>query len=81
VIRECIEYVAQLRMWIGFPPQQRPRIQRRRAGQGHRTAGAAPHGELLLVPDGDHLLGNAQGDWLPQTADRLTSRLGTTLPA
>ncbi|NUP34633.1 MAG: prolyl oligopeptidase family serine peptidase, partial [Streptomycetaceae bacterium] len=45
------------------------------------TADAAPHGELLLVPHGDHLLGNAQGDWLPQTADWLTSRLGTTRPA
>lgn len=45
------------------------------------TADAAPHGELLLVPHGDHLLGNAQGDWLPQTADWLTSRLDTTRPA
>lgn len=45
------------------------------------AADVAPHGELLLVPHGDHLLGNAQGDWLPHTADWLASRLGTTRPA
>ncbi|MCX4775716.1 alpha/beta hydrolase family protein [Streptomyces sp. NBC_01264] len=35
----------------------------------------APNGEYLLVPEGDHLLGNAQPDWLPATTDWLTRAL------
>ncbi|MEV0533365.1 alpha/beta fold hydrolase [Kitasatospora sp. NPDC050463] len=35
----------------------------------------APRAELLLVPHGNHLLGNALADWLPATADWLTARL------
>ncbi|MGV9265507.1 alpha/beta hydrolase family protein [Kitasatospora sp. NPDC003701] len=34
-----------------------------------------PGAELLLVPHGNHLLGNALADWLPATADWLTARL------
>ncbi|WP_395294950.1 alpha/beta hydrolase family protein [Kitasatospora hibisci] len=40
-------------------------------------ADRAPHAELLLVPHGNHLLGNALADWLPAAADWLTARLGT----
>lgn len=43
---------------------------------GAPLAAAAPRGEYLLVPHGDHLLGNAQADWLPYTADWLSARLG-----
>ncbi|MEV4755093.1 alpha/beta fold hydrolase [Micromonospora sp. NPDC049559] len=39
---------------------------------GERLARLAPHGEYLLVPHGDHLLGNARPDWLPATADWLS---------
>ncbi|MDH6703850.1 alpha-beta hydrolase superfamily lysophospholipase [Kitasatospora sp. MAA19] len=35
----------------------------------------APDAELLLVPHGNHLLGTALPDWLPATADWLTTRL------
>ncbi|AUY50518.1 alpha/beta fold hydrolase [Streptomyces sp. CB01881] len=35
----------------------------------------APRAELLLVPHGNHLLGNALPDWLPATADWLTTHL------
>ncbi|MFF1904246.1 alpha/beta hydrolase family protein [Kitasatospora sp. NPDC058218] len=46
---------------------------------GVTNAGAlarrAPRAELLLVPHGNHLLGNALADWLPATADWLTARL------
>jgi hypothetical protein len=36
----------------------------------------------VLVPHGDHLLGNARPDWLPATADRLVGALtGTASPA
>ncbi|MFI6849057.1 alpha/beta hydrolase family protein [Kitasatospora sp. NPDC050467] len=35
----------------------------------------APRAELLLVPHGNHLLGNALTDWLPPTADWLTTHL------
>ncbi|MFJ9951389.1 alpha/beta hydrolase family protein [Kitasatospora sp. NPDC091207] len=35
----------------------------------------APRAELLRVPHGNHLLGNALADWLPATADWLTARL------
>lgn len=38
-------------------------------------AQAAPQGRHLLVPHGDHLLGNARADWLPATADWLVDRL------
>jgi len=41
-----------------------------------RLAADAPRGELLLVPHGDHLLGNARADWLPSTADWLVGALG-----
>ncbi|MFD9594746.1 alpha/beta hydrolase family protein [Kitasatospora sp. NPDC059973] len=46
---------------------------------GVTNAGAlahrAPRGELLHVPHGNHLLGNALADWLPATADWLTTEL------
>ncbi|MFJ8474002.1 alpha/beta hydrolase family protein [Kitasatospora sp. NPDC094011] len=35
----------------------------------------APNADLLLVPHGNHLLGTALPDWLPTTADWLTTRL------
>ncbi|MFD7734893.1 alpha/beta hydrolase family protein [Kitasatospora phosalacinea] len=34
-----------------------------------------PHAELLHVPHGNHLLGNALSDWLPDTADWLADVL------
>ncbi|MFD8481134.1 alpha/beta hydrolase family protein [Kitasatospora sp. NPDC059673] len=34
-----------------------------------------PHAEVLHVPHGNHLLGNAQADWLPDTADWLADAL------
>ncbi|MFK0191361.1 alpha/beta hydrolase family protein [Kitasatospora sp. NPDC090308] len=34
-----------------------------------------PHAELLHVPHGNHLLGNALPDWLPDTADWLADAL------
>ncbi|MGW4805089.1 alpha/beta hydrolase family protein [Kitasatospora sp. NPDC004272] len=34
-----------------------------------------PHAELLHVPHGNHLLGNALPDWLPDTADWLADTL------
>jgi alpha-beta hydrolase superfamily lysophospholipase len=40
--------------------------------QAQQTAENAPAGELLLVPEGDHLLGNVRWQWLPRTADWLT---------
>jgi pimeloyl-ACP methyl ester carboxylesterase len=43
---------------------------------GELLARRAPGGEYLLVPHGDHLLGNARADWLPSTADWLVERLG-----
>ncbi|WP_354637904.1 alpha/beta hydrolase family protein [Kitasatospora camelliae] len=42
---------------------------------GEPLARAARLGEYLLVPHGDHLLGNARTDWLPATADWLAARL------
>ncbi|QKW22897.1 alpha/beta hydrolase [Kitasatospora sp. NA04385] len=39
-----------------------------------------PHAELLHVPHGNHLLGNALPDWLPDTADWLADTLATTGP-
>ncbi|MFI7275665.1 alpha/beta fold hydrolase [Streptomyces sp. NPDC049879] len=49
------------------------------AENGEPLARLAPRGEYLLVPHGDHLLGNARSDWLPVLADRLTALLtGTT---
>ncbi|MEV6211505.1 alpha/beta fold hydrolase [Kitasatospora sp. NPDC051914] len=42
---------------------------------GEPLARSAPRGEYLLVPHGDHLLGNARPDWLPGTADWLADRL------
>lgn len=42
---------------------------------GEPLASHAPHGEYLLVPDGDHLVGNARWQWLPQAADFLTEHL------
>ncbi|ROO88404.1 serine aminopeptidase S33 family [Actinocorallia herbida] len=42
---------------------------------GAVLAGAAPRGEYLCVPHGDHLLGNARPDWLPQLADWITRAL------
>lgn len=42
---------------------------------GRQLATHAPHGEYLLVPGGDHLVGNARWKWLPQAADFLTEHL------
>jgi hypothetical protein len=42
---------------------------------GERLAREAPRGEYLLVPEGDHLLGNARWAWLPDTADWLAHQL------
>ncbi|MFJ8440743.1 alpha/beta hydrolase family protein [Kitasatospora griseola] len=36
-----------------------------------------PHAEVLHVPYGNHLLGNALADWLPDTADWLAETLRT----
>ncbi|MCX5128612.1 S9 family peptidase [Streptomyces sp. NBC_00347] len=43
---------------------------------GAELARQAPNGDHLLIPQGDHLLGNAQPDWLPTTTDWLTTTLG-----
>ncbi|MFI6522020.1 alpha/beta hydrolase family protein [Spirillospora sp. NPDC050679] len=42
---------------------------------GAPLAAAAPHGEYLAVPGGDHLVGNARAAWLPAAADRLAREL------
>ncbi|MCX5195522.1 alpha/beta fold hydrolase [Streptomyces sp. NBC_00249] len=42
---------------------------------GEPLARLAPRGEYLLVPHGDHLLGNARPDWLAATADWLAGAL------
>ncbi|MFI9808628.1 alpha/beta hydrolase family protein [Streptomyces sp. NPDC052301] len=42
---------------------------------GEPLAREAPRGEYLLVPHGDHLLGNARADWLPSTCDWLVGAL------
>ncbi|MFI0237957.1 alpha/beta hydrolase family protein [Streptomyces sp. NPDC016845] len=43
---------------------------------GEPLAALAPHGTHLSVPHGDHLLGNARADWLPQVADHLLAAMG-----
>ncbi|MBF9071955.1 alpha/beta hydrolase family protein [Streptacidiphilus fuscans] len=43
---------------------------------GARWPTAVARAEYLLVPDGDHLLGNARAQWLPRTADWLATQLG-----
>ena len=45
------------------------------ATNGAVLADAAPRAEYLLVPGGDHLVGNARWAWLPGTADWLASHL------
>ncbi|RAG81920.1 alpha/beta hydrolase [Streptacidiphilus pinicola] len=50
------------------------------ATNGAPLAQAAPHARYLLVPHGDHLLGNARPDWLPATTDWLATQLGADLP-
>ncbi|MEU1355874.1 alpha/beta fold hydrolase [Streptomyces cinnamoneus] len=42
---------------------------------GGPLARLAPHGTYLSVPHGDHLLGNAQPDWLPRLSDHITRTL------
>jgi pimeloyl-ACP methyl ester carboxylesterase len=42
---------------------------------GEPLARLAPRGEYLLVPYGDHLLGNARTDWLPTVADWMSGAL------
>ncbi|MER7508000.1 alpha/beta fold hydrolase [Streptomyces lavendulae] len=42
---------------------------------GAALAAAAPRGEYLLVPHGEHLLGNAHPHWLARTADWLAAAL------
>ncbi|MFF9274555.1 alpha/beta hydrolase [Streptomyces griseosporeus] len=42
---------------------------------GAPLARLAPHGTYLRVPHGDHLLGNARPDWLPQLADHMAGTL------
>ncbi|WP_063830701.1 alpha/beta hydrolase family protein [Kitasatospora phosalacinea] len=39
-----------------------------------------PHAEPLRVPHGNHLLGNALPDWLPDTADWLADALAAAAP-
>ncbi|MQY10759.1 2,6-dihydropseudooxynicotine hydrolase [Streptomyces sp. RB5] len=45
---------------------------------GEPLARLAPHGSYLSVPHGDHLLGNARPDWLPQLCDHLANTLAGT---
>ncbi|MCF2532465.1 alpha/beta hydrolase [Yinghuangia soli] len=45
---------------------------------GESLARLAPRGTYLAVAHGDHLLGNARPDWLPQLADHLTHSLTGT---
>ncbi|MGK5629461.1 alpha/beta hydrolase family protein [Streptomyces sp. URMC 123] len=47
---------------------------------GEPLARAARDAQYLLVPHGDHLLGNARADWLPYTADWLADRLASRRP-
>ncbi|MEU1006694.1 alpha/beta hydrolase [Streptomyces tibetensis] len=42
---------------------------------GEPLASLAPHGTHLSVPHGDHLLGNARGDWLFPLADHIAHAL------
>lgn len=42
---------------------------------GESLARLAPRGTYLSVPHGDHLLGNAQPDWLPRLADHIGGAL------
>lgn len=42
---------------------------------GSDLARLAPNGEHLLIPDGDHLVGNRRWRWLPQAADYLHQNL------
>lgn len=42
---------------------------------GRMLATLAPHGEHLIVPAGDHLVGNRRWQWLPQAADFLQRAL------
>ncbi|WP_067489029.1 alpha/beta hydrolase family protein [Actinomadura hibisca] len=42
---------------------------------GAPLAAAAPQGEYLSVPGGDHLVGNVRAAWLPLAADRLARAL------
>ena len=42
---------------------------------GADLARLAPHGEHLMVPDGDHLVGNRKWQWLSQAADYLHRNL------
>ncbi|MGA5036997.1 alpha/beta hydrolase family protein [Streptomyces capoamus] len=42
---------------------------------GEPLARTAPRGTYRYVPHGDHLLGNARPDWLPDLADHLTHTL------
>lgn len=44
---------------------------------GKPLAQQAQHGEYLLVPEGDHLIGNARWKWLPTAADWLARQLHT----
>ncbi|MCI3935504.1 alpha/beta hydrolase family protein [Streptomyces sp. AN091965] len=42
---------------------------------GEPLARLAPRGTYLSVPHGDHLLGNARAEWLPQLGDHLADSL------
>ncbi|WP_228011405.1 hypothetical protein [Nonomuraea phyllanthi] len=42
---------------------------------GEPLARLAPKGHHLLVPHGDHLLGNARPDWLATAADWISGAL------
>ncbi|KDN81567.1 alpha/beta hydrolase family protein [Kitasatospora cheerisanensis] len=44
---------------------------------GEALSAHLPHAEVLHVPHGNHLLGNALADWLPETADWLADALLT----
>lgn len=48
-----------------------------RPEEARRVANVAPQGQLLFAPEGDHLLANAQWQWLAQACDWLNEHLGS----
>lgn len=47
---------------------------------GEPLAEQTPRGEYLLIPEGDHLVGNARWKWLPEAADWITEQLDNRVP-